>query len=125
MTTDRTAAPSRGTALATPPAGGRTPAPPAAPFSALLGAATPKRVAPARREDTPRRDDRPRDDRQHGADDARRVKPRADASKPVKADDKPVAAEAPAQEPDAPATDPAAEEKPTAPTTPSLFTLQL
>src|SRR4051794_12796747 len=62
MTTDRTAAPSRSTALADRPASaaGRTPAPPTDMFSALLGAATPKKGdQPVRRDDNPanRRDD--------------------------------------------------------------------
>ena len=83
MTTDRTAASTRSTALVTPPAG-RTPAPPADMFSALLGAATPKSDAPTRREDAPRRDDRNRDDRPHRADDSRRAKPHDDAPKAVK-----------------------------------------
>ena len=56
MTTDRTAAPSRSTALADRPASvaGRTPAPPTDMFSALLGAATPKKGdQPVRRDDNP------------------------------------------------------------------------
>ena len=125
MTTDRTAASTRSTALATPPAAGRTPAPPTDMFSALLGAATPKSDAPARREDTPRRDDRPRADKPHRHDDARRSQPRDDAPKPAKTAEEPTPTDATAPA-DAPATtDPAAEEKPTAPTTPSLFALQL
>jgi flagellar hook-length control protein FliK len=88
-------------------------------FSALLGAATPKSDAPARREDAPRRDDRQRDDRPHAAD---RAKPREDAPKAIKTDDTP-AADAPAQPPAS--TEPAAEDKPAVPTTPSLFALQL
>ncbi|WP_028064544.1 flagellar hook-length control protein FliK [Solirubrobacter soli] len=124
MTTDRTAAPTRSTALVTPPAGGRTPAPPNDMFSALLGAATPKSDAPARRDDTPRRDNRQRDDRPHGADDARRAKPRDDAPKAVKHADEPVA-DAPATPADQVPTEPAADDKPAVPTTPSLFALQL
>jgi flagellar hook-length control protein FliK len=123
MTTDRTAAPTRGTALATAPANRAQTAPPADVFSALLGAVTPKTDGPARREDTPRRDDRPHGDRPDRADTARRVKPR-DEQAPVKADDQPTG-EAPVQTDDAPATDPAAEAKPAAPTAPSLFALQL
>ena len=47
MTTDRTAAPTRGTALADRAAlGGRTQAPPTDAFSALLGAVAPKSDAP-------------------------------------------------------------------------------
>src|SRR3954463_9541113 len=124
MTTDRTAAAPRSTALAAP-AAGRTPAPPADMFSALLGAATPKSDAPGRREDTPRRDDRPRADKPHRPSDVRRVQPRDDAPRPAKTDDQPVAkdAAAPAEAPAA--TQPAAEKKPTTATTPSLFALQL
>ena len=60
MTTDRTAAPTRGTALADRAVhGARTQAPPADAFSALLAAA-PKSDAPARRDERPlRRDDAP------------------------------------------------------------------
>src|SRR5690242_5979121 len=108
MTTDRTAAPTRGTALATPPAGGRTPAPPSDTFSALLGAATPKSDAPARRYDSPRRDDRPRDDRPRSTDDVHRAKPRDNAPKPVKTADEPVA-DAPAKPADQATTEPTAE----------------
>jgi flagellar hook-length control protein FliK len=131
MTTDRTAASTRSTALATPPTAGRTPAPPNDIFSAMLGAATPKSDATARREGTPRRDDRPRPDKPHGADDARRAKPhgaddarrakpRDGAPAPLKSDDQPAA-----EATDTELTDAAAEEKPTAPTAPSLFALQL
>src|SRR4051812_5131962 len=133
MTTDRTAAATRSTALA-PPAG-RTPAPPADMFSALLGAATPESDAPARREDTPRRDDgtradrprrddRPRADRPHRPDDARRSQPRDDAPKPAKADDEPTTSDATAAS-EAPVSTEPADETPTAPTTPSLFALQM
>src|SRR3954451_24821133 len=74
MTTDRPAASTRSTALATPPAAGRTPAPPTDMFSALLGAATPKSDAPARRDDSSnRRDDRPRADKPPRADNAHRA----------------------------------------------------
>ena len=59
MTTDRTAAPTRGTALADRAAhGARTQAPPADAFSALLAAA-PKSDAPARRDERPLRRDEP------------------------------------------------------------------
>jgi flagellar hook-length control protein FliK len=125
MTTDRTAAPSRSTALATPPAAGRTPAPPTDMFSALLGAATPKSDSPARREETPRRDDNRDTDKPHRPDHARRPKQRDDAPHAAKATaDATPAADAPAGAPATPA-DPAAEEKPAAPATPSLFALQL
>jgi flagellar hook-length control protein FliK len=126
MTTDRPAASTRSTAHASSPTASRTQAPPSDVFSALLGAATPKSDAPARREDTsrredtPRRDARPRPDKPHGADDARRARSRGEAHTALKAADSP-AAEPALTEP----TDPAAEEKPTAPATPSLFTLQL
>src|SRR6185295_17706032 len=104
MTTDRTAATTRSTALAAP-AAGRTPAPSADMFSALLGAATPDSDAPARRDDAPRRDDRPRadtprrDDRprtngSHRPGDARRSQPRDDAPKPANANDEPAATDA-------------------------------
>ena len=129
MTTDRTAASTRSTALADRPASaaGRTPAPPTDMFSALLGAATPKSDAPGRREDNAsshRRDDHPRADKPKRPDDAHRPHQRDDASRPApKADDKPVA-DASAPTTDA-TTEPTAEDKPTAPTTPSLFALQL
>ena len=59
MTTDRTAAPTRGTALADRAVhGARTQAPPADAFSALLAAA-PKSDAPARRDERPLRRDEP------------------------------------------------------------------
>jgi flagellar hook-length control protein FliK len=125
MTTDRPAAPARGTALASAPAAGRTPAPPNDIFSALLGAATPKSDAPARREETPRRDDRPHGDGRERADNGRRVKPHEDRPAPGKSGDQPVA-DAPAEATDAAPADPAAaEEKPATPTAPSLFALQL
>jgi len=129
MTTDRTAASTRSTALADRPASaaGRTPAPPTDMFSALLGAATPKSDAPGRREDNAsshRRDDHPRADKPKRSDDAHRPHQRDDASRPApKADDKPVA-DASAPTTDA-TTEPTAEDKPTAPATPSLFALQL
>src|SRR6185295_429711 len=98
MTTDRTAATTRSTALA-PPAAGRTPAPSSDMFSALLGAATPESDAPARRDDAPR------------------SQPRDDAPKPGKANDEPTASDATAAS-EAPVTTEPAEETPTAPTTP-------
>src|ERR1044071_1167090 len=82
MTTDRTAAPSRSTALADRPASaaGRTPAPPADMFSALLGAATPKKGdQPVRRDD-----DRGHIDKQRRSDDAHRA---GDKRKPVSQDE--------------------------------------
>src|SRR4051812_37435637 len=104
MTTDRPTAPSRGTALATAPAANRsTTAPPNDIFSALLGAATPKSDAPARREETPRRDDRPRGDRPDRTDNGRRIKPHDDKHAPVKTDDQPTA-DAPTEPTDATAT---------------------
>ena len=126
MTTDRTAASTRSTALADRPASaaGRTPAPPTDMFSALLGAATPKSDAPAppRGHPAPRRPPRPTS---RTAPTTRAAQARATTRTTPrrKADDKPAAD---ATEPAADATtDPAAEEKPTAPTTPSLFALQL
>src|SRR4051812_17218188 len=123
MTTDRTAAAPRSTALAAP-AAGRTPAPPADMFSALLGAATPKSDAPGRREDTPRRDDHPRAARPHQAGAARRSQPHDAAPRPAKVDDQPAASDAAAPA-EAPATTEPAEEKPTTATSSSLFALQL
>src|SRR3954470_12435145 len=86
MTTDRTAAPSRSTALADRPASsaGRTPAPPSDTFSLLLGAATPKQDTPVRRDDRPaqQRDERPSGDKQRRTDDARRPR-RADDDRRV------------------------------------------
>ncbi|HEY6889652.1 MAG TPA: hypothetical protein VI300_17775, partial [Solirubrobacter sp.] len=90
MTTDRTAAPSRSTALADRPASaaGRTPAPPTDMFSALLGAATPKKGdQPVRRDDNPanrREDDHGHIDKQRRGDDAHRA---GDKRKPVKQTD--------------------------------------
>src|SRR5215217_809345 len=111
MNTDRTCPPSRGTALADRSAfaAGRPPAPPTDMFSALLGAATPKSDAPARREDTPRRDDRPRADKPHRHHDARRAQPRDDAPKPAKTVDQPAATDATAPADATATTDPAAE----------------
>lgn len=150
MTTDRTAAPTRSTALADrPSSAGRTQAPPSDAFAVLLGAVAPKPgdaqvrrddVA-ARRDDasegrddvstrrddvSKRRDDGSRTDRSHRAD--RRPQPeREDATRVT---DKPKDELAPAAAPEATeatevATDPAAAETPAAPTTPSLFALQL
>jgi flagellar hook-length control protein FliK len=128
MTTDRTAAPTRSTALADRPASGagRTPAPPTDMFSTLLGAATPKKSdAPVRRDDNPanrRDDDHGRAGKQRRSDDSHRAQ-RADDKHAAtsQADDTPAAADAPDSASDA-AQDPVADEKPTAP---SIFTLQL
>src|SRR3954454_94930 len=125
MTTDRTTAPSRSTALADRPApgAGRTQAPPTDMFSALLGAATPKKGdAPVRRDDNPasrRDDDHGRLDRQHRNDESHRAGDKRDANRPDDAAPAPAAQRPPA---DAPQSD--AEEKPKAPTAPSLFALQ-
>jgi flagellar hook-length control protein FliK len=128
MTTDRTAAPSRSTALADRPAsaGGRTPAPPADMFSALLGAATPKKGdQPVRRDDNPanrRDDDHGHIDKQRRGDDAHRA---GDKRKPVhQTDDVPPASDA-AETADTATQDANAEQKPTVTIAPNLFALQL
>jgi flagellar hook-length control protein FliK len=128
MTTDRTAAPSRSTALADRPASaaGRTPAPPADMFSALLGAATPKKGdQPVRRDDNPanrRDDDHGHVDKQRRSDDAHRA---GDKRKPVhQTDDAPPAPDA-AETADTATQDANAEQKPTVTIAPNLFALQL
>lgn len=104
MTTDRTAAPPRSTALAERPAAARTPAPPADAFSALLGAAAPKSDAPVRqherRDDAPRHDDGPRPlprDEAPRTEHERPAKPQAEAPAPDA--EAPVEATVPVQPP--------------------------
>jgi flagellar hook-length control protein FliK len=149
MTTDRTSAPTRSTALADrPSSAGRTQAPPSDAFAALLGAAAPKPgdaqvrrdVAAARRnEPGDRRDDvsKRRDDVAQRRDDAPRAdhSQRAERRSSHQRDDAAPIADKPADEPvaDAPVAgkptdaiaDPATAECPAAPTSPPLFAMQL
>ncbi len=144
MTTDRTAAPTRSTALADrPSSAGRTQAPPSDAFAALLGAVAPKQGdaqsrrddvadrrgdATNRRSDTSerrddvanRRDDATRADRARRADRQQHERPDAPRAT-VQPKDAPVA-DAPEATAD---TDAAATEAPAVPTTPSLFAMQL
>ena len=124
MTTDRPAAPTRGTALADRvAAGGRTQAPPTDAFSALLGAVAPKSDAPARRDERPvHRDDTPRWDDGPRHVERRPQQPKHDEYRRPDTDAKDVPATEGIDtscEPEAPADVPAT------PTTPSLFALQL
>jgi flagellar hook-length control protein FliK len=149
MTTDRTSAPTRSTALADrPSSAGRTQAPPSDAFAALLGAVAPKPGdAQVRRDDTEaRRNDasdgredvsKRRDDVSQRHDDASRADRahHADRRPDHKREDAPRVADKPKAEviaaPEAPevtdaAPDVPAAETPAAPTTtPSLFAMQL
>ena len=129
MTTDRTAASSRSTALADrpAPAAGRSPAPPSDTFSALLGVATPQKGdQPVRRDDNPanrREDDRGHLAKQRRSDDAHRT---GDKRRPAasQADEAPPAPDA-GETAETATQDASTEQKPAVTIAPNLFALQL